>query len=171
MRNVAVLSLMLVAAAIGSSTALADQTVIGNLGKPDHVVARTFTHAWPLSVPTGQCAGLPADLFFPAASVPYTQMFKVWDNAFEVEPGSGIFLQWLEGVDTFAGTTNVSGVSYAVHGIFFESRLAEAELGGLGKVFVTGSDGTHVAGSAFVGESPFPTPGVWVSWQGTPACK
>jgi hypothetical protein len=170
-KRAVVLTLMLIAAAIATGDALADQTAIGNLGKPDHVGTRTFTHAWPLSVPTGQCAGLPANLFFPAAGVPYTQMFKQWDNAFEVAPGSGIFLPWLEGVDTFAGATSVGGVSYAVHGIFFESRVAAADWGGFGKVFVTGSDGTHVSGDAFVGETPFPTHGVWVSWQGTPACK
>jgi hypothetical protein len=44
-------------------------------------------------------------------------------------------------------------------GFFIESRVAAADWGGFGKVFVTGTDGTH------------PTHGVWVSWQGTPACK
>lgn len=171
MKRFAVLSMVLIVCAICSSVALADQTAIGNLGKPDQTGTRTFTDAWPLSVPTASCARFPGTLFFPAVNVPYSESFRVWNTGLEASPGSGIFLPWFEGIDTFAGSTTAFGSSYSVHGIIFQSRLAGAEFGGPGKVFVTGANGAHVSGDALVFESPLPTPGVWVSWIGTPGCN
>ena len=160
---------------VGGSAALADQTYLGNLGKPDSMYVGEQIQpgpvGWPLSIPPAQCADIPGVLIFPYGEVQWAGTLKWWDHAQLTSSG---WWPYVERSSRFTGSVDAFGATWSVHGNVFQSQGGES-WGGLylasGKVFVMSTDGRQIFGDALVGESPFPTRGIWVLWQGTPTCK
>lgn len=167
-RAVLAVTAVFAAIGIGATAARADQTPVGNLGKPEtYLGGGAFG---PLVVPTASCPDFATSDMVAFAQTEWGAI--VPGKRWFVGPPSDLF--WVQELWIISGSTSGSGFSYKVRanlerdGFEFAGSSFDEFLG-TGPLTITRSDGVRMQGDVSVVVAR--ELGAWVAyWVGTPTC-
>jgi hypothetical protein len=162
--------LALTIAGIGAGVGLADQTPIGNLGKPSSTSHSSGIAEIGLLVPTDGCPGFSTgDSLEFVGDVQYRETGRFWD----LPDPDRFIVGWSISHWTWDASQSSGGFTYALRANLDFSGYTYTEGGvdfGTGKLTVTRSDGAKMTGIANLFESDVEST-AFFTWQGTPACS